>query len=143
MSKQHTPEWKEALIRESMTGDVNIQARKVLPRAGGGSAVMTRLLAAMGAVVPRQGCLLRCRLVSTSQCGSRHTPLLSLPCHPQRQSHLYKSTGAIVGAYLRIDIPKLPRFDQYNYVLFTGAHWAAGQPLCVAQFALGCRVAVM
>ncbi|KAI7845916.1 hypothetical protein COHA_000462 [Chlorella ohadii] len=60
----HTPEWKEALIRESMTGDVNIQARK-------------------------------------------------------RQSHLYKSTGAIVGAYLRIDIPKLPHFDQYNYVLFT------------------------
>ena len=44
-------------------------------------------------------------------------------CFPgqQRQSHLYKNVGAIVGAYLRIDIPKLPHFDQYNYVLFTGA----------------------
>ena len=39
----------------------------------------------------------------------------------QPLSHLYKNTGAIVGAYLRIDIPKLPQLDQYNYVLFTGA----------------------
>ena len=38
----------------------------------------------------------------------------------QKQSHLYKNVGALVGAYLRIDIPKLPHFDQYNYVLFTG-----------------------
>jgi len=47
------------------------------------------------------------------------------PCL-QHLSHLYKNTGALVGAYLRIDIPKLPQLDQYNYVLFTGAHWARG-----------------
>lgn len=26
---QHTPEWKDALVRESMTGDVGVQAKKV------------------------------------------------------------------------------------------------------------------
>jgi hypothetical protein len=35
-------------------------------------------------------------------------------------SHLYKTDGALVGAYQRIDIPILREFEQYNYVLFTG-----------------------
>lgn len=39
----------------------------------------------------------------------------------QTRSHLYKSDGALVGTYQRIDIPILRQFDQYNYVLFTGA----------------------
>jgi hypothetical protein len=38
----------------------------------------------------------------------------------QTRSHLYKSDGALVGTYQRIDIPILPHFDQYIYVLFTG-----------------------
>jgi hypothetical protein len=61
---QHTPKWKDALIRESRTGNLTPEDKKHL-------------------------------------------------------SHLYKNTGALVGAYLRIDIPKLPQLDQYNYVLFT------------------------
>jgi hypothetical protein len=39
----------------------------------------------------------------------------------QTRSHLYKTDGALVGTYQRIDIPILRQFDQYNYVLFTGA----------------------
>ena len=38
----------------------------------------------------------------------------------QMNSHLYKTDGALVGAYQRIDIPILREFEQYNYVLFTG-----------------------
>lgn len=38
----------------------------------------------------------------------------------QSLSHLYKTDGSMVGAFLRIDIPTLREFDQYNYVLFTG-----------------------
>ncbi|KAL4421857.1 hypothetical protein ABPG77_001339 [Micractinium sp. CCAP 211/92] len=34
-------------------------------------------------------------------------------------SHLYRTDGALVGAFQRIDIPILPELDQYNYVLFT------------------------
>jgi hypothetical protein len=37
----------------------------------------------------------------------------------QTRSHLYKSDGALIGTYQRIDIPILREFDQYNYVLFT------------------------
>jgi hypothetical protein len=36
-------------------------------------------------------------------------------------SHLYKTGGTVVGTFQRIDIPILRQFDQYNYVLFTGA----------------------
>ncbi len=36
-------------------------------------------------------------------------------------SHLYKTGGTLVGTFQRIDIPILRQFDQYNYVLFTGA----------------------
>lgn len=34
---------------------------------------------------------------------------------------LYSNNGSILATFLRIDIPKLPHFDQYNFVLFTGA----------------------
>ncbi len=44
----------------------------------------------------------------------------------QKYSQLYGSDGALVGAFQRMDIPILPQLDQYNYVLFTGAHWARG-----------------
>ena len=102
-----------------MTGDVNVQAKKVTERGWWGRALRYRA-----------------RLLFTAWLCAWHTlPAAALPsafskwphrcmrCFPgqQRQSHLYKNVGAIVGAYLRIDIPKLPHFDQYNYVLFTGA----------------------
>ena len=47
-------------------------------------------------------------------------------------SHLYKTGGTLVGTFQRIDIPVLRHFDQYNYVLFTGAcRSSAGfGPLC-------------
>ncbi len=46
---------------------------------------------------------------------------LTLACHClQLYSHLYRTDGALVGAFQRIDIPILPELDQYNYVLFTG-----------------------
>ncbi|KAL4423954.1 hypothetical protein ABPG75_001255 [Micractinium tetrahymenae] len=46
--------------------------------------------------------------------GRRHRDL-----YTRTASHLYKSDGAILGAFQRIDIPILREFDQYNYVLFT------------------------
>jgi len=36
-------------------------------------------------------------------------------------SHLYQTDGAFVGGFQRIDIPILRNFDQYTYILFTGA----------------------
>ncbi|PRW61424.1 Glycosyl transferase family 8 [Chlorella sorokiniana] len=60
---QHEPEWKDALIRESTTGERSHDAKTLTP--------------------------------------------------------LYNNNGSILATFLRIDIPKLPHFDQYNYVLFT------------------------
>ena len=58
----------------------------------------------------------------TTRLGLRHTHPGALlpPTHPQRLSHLFANPGTIVGAFLRIDIPQLKEFHQYNYVLFTG-----------------------
>lgn len=75
---------------------------------------MGRLFSVRVACVP--GCV--CCAAPCDVCRCK-PPLLQFGCL-QKQSHLYKNVGAIVGAYLRIDIPKLPHFDQYNYVLFTG-----------------------
>ncbi|KAL4423982.1 hypothetical protein ABPG75_001283 [Micractinium tetrahymenae] len=46
--------------------------------------------------------------------GRRHRDKYS-----ELYSHLYRTDGALVGAFQRIDIPILSEFDQYNYVLFT------------------------
>ncbi len=56
-------------------------------------------------------------------CNARPFPIshLTPACHClQLYSHLYRTDGALVGAFQRIDIPILPELDQYNYVLFTG-----------------------
>ena len=50
-----------------------------------------------------------------------YTHACSLQClTPQTLTPLYNNNGSILATFLRIDIPKLPHFDQYNYVLFTG-----------------------
>jgi hypothetical protein len=38
-----------------------------------------------------------------------------------KHSHLYASTEMQIGTWQRIDIPKLPELQQYDYVLFTDA----------------------
>ncbi len=59
----------------------------------------------------------------SAQCApSLHRPWL------QTVGPLYSNNGSILATFLRIDIPKLPHFDQYNFVLFTGAgtDWSSG-----------------
>lgn len=75
-------------------------------------------------MLPMLGCctrVLRCWAAAHNLEQPYKAKLCVCACVLQHLSHLYKNTGALVGAYLRIDIPKLPQLDQYNYVLFTGA----------------------
>ena len=55
-----------------------------------------------------------------------------LPCL-QLYSHLYRTDGALVGAFQRIDIPILPELDQYSYVLFTGKPGVHSRWLWIAE----------
>ena len=64
---------------------------------------------------------------------SPQSAILHLPAPAlQTLTPLYNNNGSILATFLRIDIPKLPHFDQYNYVLFTGVC------MCFAQQACAC-----
>jgi hypothetical protein len=105
---QHEPEWREALAKEGQRN------REHNTKASDSPHLVPLLLLTIGA--------------SPYPCPALVMFLLSAPISVflillpalQMYSHLYKTDGALVGAYQRIDIPILREFEQYNYVLFTG-----------------------